>query len=274
MKEGQSNLPAQALSLDTLRSPLYLGSDFRASEPRNLILREDVDNHRVALYEIGKRRPAKVVKTLDIGDAQRNRPWVTRSEKHFFLQNPAPTIYSVTNLAVFKVVKPTKDLDAFFAVQDWVPKTLTDDLRYLIKPIWETSDGAGVFYLEQASCYNLETEELQTVTIHHGTNSTVIVGAESIEGRPVFLALWQPEKATSGGAVHVFKHLGLFDSQSSLIAEAPIPPMDGRDFQRNAVWDYAHSRIFLFNEKALSEFDYAKHTVKRFPISRGRLEAP
>jgi hypothetical protein len=274
MKEGQANVPAQVLFLDTLHSPLYLGSDFRASEPRNVILREDEDNHRLALYEIEKRRPAKVIKTLEVGDLNTNRPWFARSEQYFFLRNPAPRIYSVSNLAVFKAVKPTKNLEAFYAVHGFMTETLTDDLKYLIKTIWQYGDGTGLFYFEQASCYNLETEELQTITIHHGTNRTAIVGAESIEGRPVFLALWQPEKETSGGSVYVFKHLGVFDNQSSLIADVPIPPMDDTDFSRNAVWDYAHSRIFLYIEKTLSEFDYAKNTVKRFPLSRGRFTVP
>jgi hypothetical protein len=274
LKEGQRNVPTQALFLDTLHSPLYLSSDFRASESRNLILREDIDNHRLALYEIGNRRPVKVIKTLDVGDPQRNHPWFTRSEKYFFLQNPAATIYSVTNLAVFKALKPTKNLDAFNRIHLQELETLTDDLKYLIKSICENWDDTGLSYYDQASCYNLETEELQTITIHNGTNHTEIVGAESIEGRPVFLALWQPERATSGGAVSGFKRLGVFDNHSALIAEVPIPLMSVSGFSRTAVWDYAHSRIFLYDEKTLSEFDYAKHTVKRFPLSRGRLTVP
>lgn len=274
LKEAQENVPTQTLFLDTLRSPLYIGDDFRASEPRRVVLRQDVDNHRLALYEIRKHGPAKTIKTLDVGDPQRNRPWVTRSESYFFLQDPAPTIYCVTNLAVLKPVKSTKNLDAFNAVQGWVPHTLTDDLKYLIKPIWETSDGAGLFYRQQASYYNLDTDEIQTITIHNGTNRTAIVGAESINGRPVFLALWEPEKATSGGAVFWFKHLGVFDDQSSLVADVPIPPMDATDFHRGVVWDYAHSKVFLYGKSTLTEYDYAKQAVRRFPLSTGRLKAP
>jgi len=272
LREGRENVPTQSLFLDTLRSPLYLGDDFRASEPRSLILRQDVDNHQLALYEISKHGPAKLIKTLDVGDPQRNRPWVTRSESYFFLQNPASTIYCVTNLAPLKVVKSTKNLEAFYAVRGWVPHTLTDDLNYLINPIWENSDGAGLFFRQQASCYNIETDELQTIKIHSGTNRTTIVGAESINGHPVFLALWQPEKATSGGAVFWFKHLGVFDDQSSLIADVPIPPMDDTDFHRAALWDYAHSRVFLYSKRTLTEFDYGKQTVRRFPLSLGRLK--
>jgi hypothetical protein len=272
LKEGQRNVPTQALFLDTLHSPLYLSSDFRASESRNLILREDIDNHRLALYEIGKRRRAKVIKTLDVGDPWRNPPWFTRSENYFFLQNPTATIYTVSNLEVFKAVKPTKNLDVFLKIHLQELETLTDDLKYLIKSTCVHWDDTGLSYYDQASCYNLETEQLQTITIHNGTNHTEILGAESSGGRPVFLALWQRERATSGAAAYVFKHLGVFDNQSSLIAEAPIPLMS--DFSRTAVWDYAHSRIFLYDEKTLSEFDYAKHTVKRFPLSHGSLTVP
>jgi hypothetical protein len=275
MKEGQENGPTQSMFLDTLRSPLYLGADFRASEPRTTILREDIDNHRLALYEVGKHRPARIVKTLDVGDPQRNSPWVTRSERYFFLQNPASAIYCVSNLAVLKAVKSTKNLETFYGALRWEPGTLTDDLKYLIKPIWENSDGAGLFFRQQASCYNFETDELTTITIHSGTNRTAIVGAESIKGRPVFLALWEPEKATSGGAVFWFKHLGVFDDQSSLIADVPIPPLGDSAFHRAAVWDYAHSRVFLYSRnKTLTEFDYGKQTVRRFPLSTSGLKVP
>lgn len=273
LREGQENAPTKSFFLHTLRSPLYLGRDFRASEPRGVVLRQDVDNHRLALYQIGKRGPAKLIKTLDVGEPERNPPWVTRSERYFFLQNPTPTIYCVTNLSVYRVLKTTKNLEAFYAVRGWVPQTLTDDLKYLIKPIWENPDRAGVFFRQQASCYNIETDEIQTTTIRNGTNRTVIVGAESVNGRPMFLALWEPEKATSGGAVFWFKHLGVFDDQSSLIADVPIPPMDDTEFHGAAVWDYAHSRVYLYERKILTEFDYGKQTVRRFPLSAGRLKA-
>jgi len=102
----------------------------------------------------------------------------------------------------------------------------------------------------------------------------MIVGAESINGRPVFLALWEPEKATSSGAVFWFKHLGVFDDQSTLIADLAIPPMDDTDFGRTAVWDYVNSRVFLYRGKTLVEFDDAKKSVRRFPLSMGKLKVP
>jgi hypothetical protein len=87
--------------------------------------------------------------------------------------------------------------------------------------------------------------------------------------------LWEPEKATSGGAVFWFKHLGVFDDQSSLIADVPIPPLGDSAFHRAAVWDYAHSRVFLYSRnKTLTEFDYGKQTVRRFPLSTTGLKVP
>ena len=74
LRERQENAPTQSTFLDTLRSPLYLGADFRASEPRSVILRQDIDNHQVALYEVAKHGPAKVIKTIDVGEPQRNPP--------------------------------------------------------------------------------------------------------------------------------------------------------------------------------------------------------
>ena len=175
---------------------------------------------------------------------------------------------------MLKEVAPTENLAAFSGVHGWSPEVLTDDLQYLIKPTWEYSDGAGLRYFDRACCYNLDTDDLQTITIHNGTNRTVIVGAESINGRPQFLALWQPERATSGGAVFVYKHLGVFDHKSSLISEMVVPPMDNRDFFRTAVWDYAHGKVFLYAHSTLSEYDYVKNTVRRFPLTPGQLKVP
>jgi len=50
--------------------------------------------------------------------------------------------------------------------------------------------------------------------------------------------------------------------------------MDDTDFGRTAVWDYVNSRVFLYRGKTLVEFDDAKKSVRRFPLSMGKLKVP
>ena len=90
-------------------------------------------------------------------------------------------------------------------------------------------------------------------TIRFGTNQTLIVGAESIDGRLHFLAFWERSDPARNS---VFKHIGIFAENSELIAELPIelfPDEDRRDsyLWRDCLWDYRHSRIIIYGDRHL-----------------------
>ena len=234
--------------------------------------REDHDNKRIALYKIRTNQPAKLLNALSHGDVETNRSWISRSGKYFFLREPGPAIYSATNLSPIRAVMPTSNLTTFLRSDVGGREVLTDDLTYLIKPIWQYSDLHDIQYFDQISCYNFEKDSVQTITIHNGTNRTWILDSESAKGHLHFLAFWGVE--SPGTHVHPFTNLGVFDEQSALNAKVVLPPMEANDFSRNTVWDYAHAKLFLFDDPTLTDYDYGRNTVRRYTLDPGKLKAP
>jgi hypothetical protein len=98
------------------------------------------------------------------------------------------------------------------------------------------------------------------------------VDAESNNGHLQFLAFWHAEHPALGG--NLFTHLGVFDEQSSLISEMVVPPMNNTDFSRTAVWDYSHAKVFFYNDRILTEYDYGKNSIKKFTLDPGKLKIP
>jgi hypothetical protein len=99
-----------------------------------------------------------------------------------------------------------------------------------------------------------------------GTNQTAIVAAESIGGRPEFIAFWE-----AAGA----KHLGILDRNSQVEGELPTQGTTDTQFWRNTDWDYVHSR-FLVREPGgkLTICEYRKNQTKHFPLAPVQLRIP
>lgn len=272
LKVGSVNLPEKTYFLMSLPNPLSVGLDFRATEPRNLILREDYDSKQIGLYAITNTRQVSLVRALKHVDLDTNRPWFTRSEDYFFLRDPGPAIYASSNLSICTDLRDATNLLTFHSVKGWVPEVLTDDLKYLIKPIWRNFDDAGLDHCDVICCYNIVDDELQTFTVHSGTNQASILSAESYGGGIKILALFLPERLPSGEVM--YRHLGVFNAQSSLISEIVVSFTDRSSFIAKSVWDYAHSRVFFYDDNILTEYDYGGNQVKRFPLSIGNPKVP
>lgn len=199
-------------------------------------------------------------------------PVFSSSHENVFLWHPVAGIYAISNLVLVRTVNLGTSFEPFQT--KLYPQFLTDDRKYLVTapPIFKLNVAE---IADEAYCYDLDANELRIKTIRFGTNQTLIVGAESIDGALQFLAFWERSDPARSS---VFKHIGIFADTSDLIAELPIdlfPDEDrqGSDLWRDCLWDYRHSRIFVYREHhLLTMYDYKNRTTQRFQLEIGPLK--
>lgn len=271
LKTNQPNRPDQIIYLARQNRTGQILDGFRASASTNFVVCNP--SAGVELWSILAKNPARLLKSLPADDPATTPPparLFSRSEKYFFLWKPTPAIYAVSNLSVAKQIKMTENFKKFEAdlrKQGGWQETLTDDLKYLIHVPLEFG---GPFnqetFIETPHTYDLETDEYATGKVHVGTNGIVIVDAESIDGRPNFIAFWKADGA---------RRLGILDRDSQIVAELPTEGTTDTQFSRNSDWDYAHSR-FLVRESGgnLTIYDYRAKRAQHFTLVRTALKVP
>jgi hypothetical protein len=227
----------------------------------------------VELWSAFPRSPARLLKSLPADDPATTPPparLFSRSEKYFFLWKPTPAIYAVSNLSVVKQIKMTQNFKSFEAdlrKQGGWQETLTDDLKYLIHvPLQFGGPFNQDTFIDTPHTYDLETDEYTTSKLHVGTNQTVTVAAESIDGRPNFIAFWK-----AAGA----RNLGIFDRDSQVLAQLPTQGTTDTQFWRNSGWDYSHSKLMVREPGGkLTIYDYRSKQAQHFSLVRAALTVP
>lgn len=281
LSEHQVNYPAKVICLGNSfpdsQPDSFDPGEIRLNSSTGFVIRDtsrgNSDSDRVALYAIGDNRmhlSRSVGKEVPV-NALVNVPHTpappvfSRSCEYVFFRNPAPSIYSVSNLAQVRTISQGPEFNQLLA-KDRV--LLTDDQKYLVTTP-ATFEPGSPEAVDKAYCYDVDANDITLKTIRVATNRTVIIGAESINGRLQFIAFWERSNPASPS---MFKHLGVFDENSDLITEIPIellPDEDRYDFYlwRDCLWDYRHSRIFICRDRRLlTVYDYKNKITRRFPL--------
>jgi hypothetical protein len=289
LRVNQTNYPSKMI---------FLGDTFSDSQPRSFYPRdillsgsmsfvirdvsmENSDADRVAIYAIGNNQmhllrsvgtEPPLNSLVNVPHTQ-TPPYFSRSSEYAFLRDPTPSIYSVSNLTRIRTIPQTLEFEQLQITRNRT--ILTDDLKYLVTiPSGKKPDFYDV--ADKAYCYDLDANQFSIKNIHFGTNQMLIVGAESIDGRLQFLAFWEFANPTGSEG---FKYIGIFDEQSALIAEIPIELVpEGRHsfyLWLDWLWDYRHSRIFIYRERhLLTMYDYKNKVTRLFPMDCGKLSVP
>ena len=72
-----------------------------------------------------------------------------------------------------------------------------------------------------------------------------------------------------------YKHLGIFDANSTLLTELPKQGTRGTQFENNCCWDYAHSNIFIREaDRKLTIYNYKRHQMQHFSLANVVLKVP
>jgi hypothetical protein len=389
LRTNQPNSPQSVIYLARQKRTGEMAYGFRASASPDLLVCDSAG--AVDLYSIASNRPARLLNTLVAPGrtAGVSGRLFSRSEKYVFLWKPFPAIYATSNFSVVKRINATENFKRFEAdlrrEGGW-QESLTDDLKYLIYVPLDTSGPYAQDPIDTPHCYNLETDDYVTQKIRSGTNRTVIVAAESLQGAPAFIAFWQrrdaddaitqediddvdllanrlrhssatdrvaqyvcgqlspgtqrllaahtgasnpelkealvadleriihqdriydrkrfagvdlsdgdidhPESVEGADLVALnrwllrtafsheiyrspYRHLGLFDTNSTLLAELPKQGTTDSQFWRNASWDYMHSRIVVRESGGkLTIYDYRAKQMQHFSLADVRLKVP
>lgn len=271
LKTNQPNRPDQVIYLARQKRTGEILDGFRASASTNFLVCNP--SAAMELWSIFPKSPARLVKSLPADDPARTPPparLFSRSEKYFFLWKPIPAIYAVSNLSLVRQIKMTDNFKRFerdLRREGGWQETLTDDLNYLIHvPLQFGGAFNQETVIDTPHCYDLKTDEYTSWNMHVSTNRVVVVAAESIDGKPSFIAFWNADGA---------KHLGILDRDSHVVAELPTQGTTDTQFWRNSDWDYAHMR-FLVRESGgkLTIFDYQSKQAQHFSLSRPALMVP
>jgi hypothetical protein len=269
LKTNQPNRSSQVIYLARQPRTGEMAYGFRASASSDFLACDAAS--AVELYSLNAKKPARLLKSLPAADPATTPPparLFSRSEEYVFLWKPTPAIYAVSNLSVVKQIKVTesfKQFEAGLRKEGGWQESLTDDLKYLIHvPLQFGGPFNQNTMIDTPHCYNLETDEYTNWKLHAGTNQTIIVEAESVGGRPQFMAFWE-----AAGA----RHLGILDRDSHVLGELPIQGTTETQFWRNTDWDYSNFRFFVRQPGGkLTIYDYRTNQTLDFSLTHAELK--